>query len=79
MADLSKCVILCRVSRWGKTSLAMTVDPQLRDALGIIERDVLGFRIVQVQGRNLAVCEKIQLGKIAILAKLPADVLPSER
>lgn len=79
MADLTKSVILCRVSRWGKTSLAMTVDPQLRDGLGLIEKDVLGFRLVTVQGRVLAVCEKIQLGRIAVLSKLPADILPTDR
>jgi hypothetical protein len=79
MADLTKSVILCRVSRWGKVSLAMTVDPQLRDGLGLVERDVLGFRLIQVQGRVLAVCEKIQMGRIAVLSRLPADVLPSER
>jgi hypothetical protein len=79
MGDLNKSVILCRVSRWGKRSLAMTIDPQLRDGLGIIERDVLGFRLIQVQGRVLAVCEKIHMGRIAVLSHLPADVLPSER
>lgn len=72
-------VILCRVSLWGPNSMAMTVDPQLRKALGLIPKDVLGFRIVQVQGRTLAVCEKIQLGRVALLTHLPVDVLPSER
>jgi hypothetical protein len=79
MADTVPNVILCRCSMWGPRSMAMTVDPQLRKALGLVPRDVLGFRIVTVQGRTLAVCEKIQLGRIAILSKLPADLLPSER
>jgi hypothetical protein len=77
--DTAGGVILCRVSEWGKTSLAMTIDPQLRKAFGLVHKDVLGFRIVTVQGRVLGVVEKIQLGRVALIAKLPVDVLPSER
>lgn len=63
----------------GKSSLVMTVDPALRKELQLVEKDVLGFRVVTVQGKKLLVGEKIPLHKIALIDKMPADVLPKDR
>lgn len=57
----------------------MTVDPLLRQAFGLVHKDVIGFRLVQVQGHQLAICEKIRLGGIAVLNHLPVNLLPSDR
>lgn len=77
--DTAGGVILCRVSEWGKNSLALTIDPQLRKAFGLVHKDVLAFRLVVVQGHQLAVCEKVRLGGVALLTHLPANILPSDR
>ena len=72
-------VHLCRCWLSGKVSLCMTIDANLRRELGLQERDVIGFRVVTVQGKKLMVGEKIPLNKIALLANMPVDVLPHDR
>ncbi len=72
-------VKLCRVRADGKYSLVMTVDHAIVEALGLVAKDVIGFRLITVQGRIMLIGEKVALHKIALLTKLPSDVLPSER
>jgi len=57
----------------------MTVDRAIREQLGLVAKDVIGFRIVKVQGKLMLLGEKIPLGKIAQLANLPVDALPTDR
>lgn len=71
-------VFLARVWMSG-SSMVMTVDPNIKKALGLIPKDVLGFRIVTVQGKTMLLGEKIPLNKIAQLANLPAEALPTDR
>jgi hypothetical protein len=71
--------VLCRCVKTGHTSLSVTLDPQLRKALDLHVKDVLAFRVINVQGKRMAIVEKVAMGKIAVLSSLPADVLPTER
>ena len=71
-------VHLCRIRRDGN-SLTLTVDRAIREALGLVPRDIIGFRLIKVQGKTMLLGEKIPLNKVAQIANLPADALPTER
>ncbi len=71
-------VHLCRVRRDGN-SLVLTVDKAVREALALVPRDMVGFRIVRIQNKTMILGEKVPLHKIAQIARLPAGPLPSER
>ena len=71
-------VIICRCYMSGKRSMVMTVDPQLRDFLGIVARDILGFRLRTIKGRRVVIAEKIPLHAIANPSAMLSDVLPIE-
>lgn len=68
-------VHLCRVYMQGKTSMVMTVHPEIKRALGLVPHDVLGFRIREIQGKLMLIGEKVALHKIAALDQVPVDVL----
>lgn len=70
--------MLCRVWQ-SNTSMVLTIDKGIREALGLVPKDVIGFRLVKIQGKTMLLGEKIPLHKIAQLANLPADALPTER
>lgn len=72
-------VILCRCWMSGKTSLVLTLDPQIREYLGLIHRDVIGFRAVVIQGKKMILGEKIPMNKIAVLTQLKPGDVPNER
>jgi hypothetical protein len=71
-------VLLCRVWKSGD-SMVLTIDRAIRETLGLVPKDVIGFRLVKIQGKTMLLGEKIPLHKIAQLAALPADALPTER
>lgn len=72
-------LILCRCWMSGKTSLVLTIDATLKRELQLVNRDVIGFRVVTVEGKKLLIGEKIQMGKIAKISTLPVDALPKTR
>lgn len=72
-------VTLCRCWMSGKNTLVLTIDPAIRKELGLVPKDVIGFRVVSVEGKRLLIGEKIPLHKIASIAKMPANVLPVSR
>jgi len=76
--EFSGPVLLCRVWQSG-TSMVLTIDKAIRETLGLVPKDVIGFRLVKIQGKTLLLGEKIPLHKIAQIASLPADALPTER
>jgi hypothetical protein len=59
--------------------MVLTVDKAIREALGLVPKDVIGFRLVKIQGKTMLLGEKIPLHKIAQIATLPVDALPSDR
>lgn len=59
--------------------MVLTIDRAIRETLGLVPKDVIGFRLVKIQGKTMLLGEKIPLHKIAQIANLPADVLPSDR
>ena len=71
-------VIICRVYMNGKTTMVMTLDPQIREFLGLVPREIIGFRTRVIQGHRVIVGEKIPLHSIANPAMLPVDALPKE-
>lgn len=62
----------------GKTSMVMTIDPQIREFLGLTPREIIGFRCRTVKGHRILVGEKIPLHAIANPAAHTADVVPGE-
>jgi hypothetical protein len=58
-------VALCRCHMNGKTSMVLTLDKQLREYLAIVEKDVIAFRLVVVQGKRMILGEKLPLWKVA--------------
>ncbi len=62
----------------GKTSMVMTIDPQIREFLGIVPRDILGFRLRTIKGHRVVIAEKIPLHAIANPSAMLSDVLPIE-
>jgi bifunctional DNA-binding transcriptional regulator/antitoxin component of YhaV-PrlF toxin-antitoxin module len=71
-------VMLCRVHTSGKRGLVLTIPPEIRDEMGLISRDVLGFRIVKQNGRIFLLGEKIQLGRVARIEPLPQTIPETE-
>lgn len=68
-------VYLSKVWRLGR-SLCFQVPMAMRKQIGLIHGDVVGFRVLIVQGKMLIVGEKIPLESLAKLDKVPLDVLP---
>lgn len=58
--------------------MAMTIDPQIREFLGIVHRDVLGFRLRTIKGHRVVIAEKIPLHAIANPSAMLSEVLPGE-
>lgn len=58
--------------------MVLTVTKPVRDYLGLLDRDVIGFRMVTIQGKKMILGEKLALDRIAVLTKLPADCLPRD-
>jgi hypothetical protein len=58
--------------------MCMTVDPQIREFLGIVPREILGFRMRTIKGHRVIIGEKIPLHAIANPAAMLSDVLPGE-
>ena len=68
-------VYLSKVWRLG-ASLCFQVPMAMRKQIGLVHGDVVGFRVLSVQGKILIVGEKIPLEKLAKLDKVPLEVLP---
>jgi hypothetical protein len=67
--------IPCTVHAWGKTSFVITLDKQLRQQMGLVRKDVIAFRVIEVQGRRLMIGEKIPLHALANFKELPVEAL----
>jgi hypothetical protein len=68
-------VHLCRCWMSGNACMVLTIDPALKKEMGLLPRDVVGFRVVNVGGKRLLVGEKIPLNKIAVLSKIPEGIV----
>lgn len=75
MADA---VVICRVYMNGKTSMVMTVDTQIREFLGLVPREIIGFRCRTVKGRRIIIGEKIPLHAIANPGAMVSDLVTTE-
>lgn len=62
----------------GKTSMVMTVDPNIREWLGLSPREIIGFRCRTIKGRKMIVGEKVPLHVIANPNANLADYVPAE-
>jgi hypothetical protein len=62
----------------GKTSMVMTVDPQIKEFLSLIPREILAFRCRTIKGRKYLIGEKIPMSGLANPAAHVADIIPSE-
>lgn len=62
----------------GKSSMVMTVDPQVKKFLGLSPRDIIGFRLRTIKGHRLLIGEKVPLHSLANPAASMADVVPVE-
>jgi hypothetical protein len=71
--------ILCRVHTWGKASMVMTVDPQLKREMGLVVKDVIAFRVYDYQGKKIMVGEKVPLSALAELMVTPGDIFHNRR
>jgi hypothetical protein len=58
--------------------MVMTVDRQIREFLGIVPRDLLGFRLRTIKGHRIVIAEKIPLNAIAHPTAMLTDALPVE-
>jgi hypothetical protein len=72
-------VIICRVWMAGKTSMCMTVDPQIKEFMGLIPREIIAFRCRTVKGRKYIIGEKIPMSGLANPEQHIADLLPTEK
>jgi len=72
-------VIICRVWMSGKNSMCMTVDPQIREFMGLVPREIIAFRCRTVKGRKYLIGEKIPMSGLANPAAHMADVIPAEK
>lgn len=66
-------LILCRVAKWGSTSMKMTIPLRLARALGVVGRDVIGVRLVKWNERVFFVGERVPLDEIATHKQLPIE------
>lgn len=57
--------IIGRVHRWGRHSFVVTLDPEIRRQLGIVEKDVIAFRVYNVKGKAMLVGERVPLHQLA--------------
>lgn len=71
--------ILCRVHTWGKQSMVMTVDPQLKREMGLVVKDVIAFRVYDYQGKRIMVGEKVPLSALAEMLVTPGDILHNRK
>jgi hypothetical protein len=62
----------------GKTTMVMTVDPQIREFMGLIPRELIAFRCRTIKGRRILIGEKVPLHSIANPGVNVADVVPGE-
>lgn len=69
-------VILCRVYMNGKDTYVCSFPKDVREPLGIVPRDVIGFRVIEWQGKRMLLGEKIPLHLIARLKEIPVEALP---
>jgi glycyl-tRNA synthetase beta subunit len=69
---------LCRVWMNGKTSMVLTVTRPIRDYFNLLDKDVIAFRFVTIQGKKMILGEKLKMDTIATLSKLPVESLPRE-
>lgn len=60
----------------GKTTMVMTVDPQIREFMGLIPRELIAFRCRTIKGRRILIGEKVPLHSIANPGANVADVVP---
>jgi hypothetical protein len=60
----------------GKTSMVMTIDPQIREFLALIPREIIGFRLRTIKGHRVIIGEKIPLHAIANPSAMLEEVLP---
>lgn len=72
-------VIIKRIFRYGRVSMALVIPPQFRRKVGWTENDWIGVRLRIIQGRSFLIMEKIPMSKLASPPELPVDVLPSAR
>lgn len=75
MADA---VVICRVYMNGKTSMVMTLDPQLREFLALVPREIIGFRMRTIKGHRVIIGEKVPLHAIANPQAMVTDALPGD-
>jgi hypothetical protein len=71
-------VILSRVYMNGKDTYVASFPKELRTALGIVARDVIGFRVIEWRGKKMLLGEKIPLHLIATLKAIPMEALPEK-
>jgi hypothetical protein len=62
----------------GKTTMVMTVDPQIREFLGLIPREIIGFRLRTIKGHKYLIGEKIPMHALANPAALVTDLVPGD-
>jgi hypothetical protein len=72
-------VIICRVYSQGSNSLVMTVDRKIRAFMGLVPREILGFRCRVIRGRRIIIGEKLPLHAIANLNADVSELLPEEK
>jgi len=66
--------ILGRVHRYGTRSFAVTLDAELRRQMGLVERDVIAFRVIAVRGKWVLVGEKVPLHALANMVGVPPEI-----
>ena len=71
-------VHLCRCWMSGTTSICLTIDAELKKELGLLPRDVIGFRVVNSGGKKLLVGEKVPMHQIAVLKTMPENVIKKD-
>lgn len=58
--------------------MVLTLDPQLREFLALVPREIIGFRCRTIKGHRVIIGEKIPLHAIANPAAMLSDSLPGD-
>ena len=58
--------------------MVMTIDPQIREFLGLSPREIVGFRCRTIKGRRILIGEKVPLHMIANPNAHVAETVPGE-
>ena len=73
LVPLADNAILCRVHKWGPNSFVLTLDAEIRRQMGIVQKDVLAFRVMMWKGRRVMIGEKVPLSALANVKALPSE------